>query len=755
MNIQPILEKLDGFFAANRHDEAEDFLMEQIALAAGEGDNGALLSLLNELIGLCRERCQYDKASLYGQRAMALAGALFGGELPQATTALNVGNALRAAGRLEESLEHYALAEQIYSARLNPWDFANAELHNNLSLLRQEMGDFAAAADHLRHALEIVRLHRGKDFERAVSHANLANCLIELSEFAEGEEHCTAALEIFNRLGVKDTHFAAALAARGRILQQKHDYFGAADSYWAAMEAIEGNLGRTDYYYRVQEFYRAARELCNESGEDVRNISGLELCRRYYATVGAPMLAEKFPGYVDKIAVGLAGEGSDCFGFDDEFSRDHDWGPGFALWVSDQIYEEIGAELQAAYEALPKTFLGYTRTVTPQGENRIGVCRIRDFFARLADHPAAAVNGAVFRDDEGAFSSIRSYLKRGYERPMLLRLLAQALTVFGQGAQYNYPRMMARGERGAALLALAEGVRNALIAAHLLAGEYPPHDKWLFRSAGKLAPFGGLAKLCEAALAGDEQTETNVEKIAVLLLKELKKQGFTDSENAYLPALAEELLLLGENEEKSPESLVEELTAAEFAAFDRVKNEGGRAGCQDDWNTFSIIRGSQYAVWSKAMLVRALTDFRLAEGKGRNLLTEKYARMMKSTSPARYAEFAASLPPIRAEKQAIIEEMVSISVGWMEEFAEGYPLMASNARSIHTAEDSAFNTSAETYLRGELETYGDTLLVLYGRFLAEISHRGGNLTAMIMEETARRYGYADLDDAEKKLGDNR
>ena len=197
MNIQAVLEQLDGYFARNQHREAEDFLADAIGQAAAEGDFGALLSLLNELIGLCRETCQHDKAAALGEKALALANAdAFRGTLAQAATSLNVANACRAAGRLEESLSLYAQTEQIYRAQLNAWDFSFAELYNNVSLLHQERGDFSLAADFLRRALDIALLHRDKVFEQAVSHANLAACLIELGDFPSAEEHTAAALEL-------------------------------------------------------------------------------------------------------------------------------------------------------------------------------------------------------------------------------------------------------------------------------------------------------------------------------------------------------------------------------------------------------------------------------------------------------------------------------------------------------------------------------------------------------------------------------
>ena len=63
--------------------------------------------------------------------------------------------------------------------------------------------------------------------------------------------------------------------------------------------------------------------------------------------------------YKDRIAAGLIGEGSECFGFDDRYSTDHDFGPAFCLWLTDEDYREIGAALAEDYTNLPKTFRGF------------------------------------------------------------------------------------------------------------------------------------------------------------------------------------------------------------------------------------------------------------------------------------------------------------------------------------------------------------------------------------------------------------
>lgn len=196
---------------------------------------------------------------------------------------------------------------------------------------------------------------------------------------------------------------------------------------------------------------------------------------------------------------------------------------------------------------------------------------------------------------------------------------------------------------------------------------------------------------------------------------------------------------------------IDAIVALEWHAFDAVQNEGGRASCQDDFDTFQIMRKSQFLAWDASTRAAYLADLREAERFGRNLVQEKYARMMASTAPRQYAGFAHQLPPLSPWQRTTIEEICRQQVQWRIDFGQAFPFLASQARLIRSEEDTANETSFETYLRGELGTYSETTLRAYRQLISSYQARGENLTQVTMAHTTRLYGYAGLEAAEERL----
>ncbi len=815
-DMEELLQQIDRLLEENKGAQAQALMEERLGEALAGGDRGGAVTLLNELIGFCRETGQAEKSYYYGETVLELLQEMgLAGTLPFATSVLNIASAYRAGGRLEDAMTCYRAVEQIYSQVLDPGDMLVASLYNNKALLYQEMGEFEAAAAYLEQALKIALQHPERYYEQASSYANLAATCLRLDREEQAADCFQKAIGLFEAHGIRDAHYCAALASLATYLFQKEEYEEAENCFIRAMQGIEESLGRTEAYHRLRENAEACRKARKEMKQEERKrqaqeeqeqkrqaqeerdrerqaqeereqekqprqqVSGMELCRAYYETYGRAMIHEKFPAYEEQIAVGLVGEGSDCFGYDDEASRDHDWGPSFLMWVSDRVYEEIGEALQAAYEELPRTFLGYTYRTSRQGIGRRGVQTIRNFYGRLLgmehmegiykametenpglipfrqmeeDALAAAVNGSVFRDDQGIFTQIRTLLKKCYPQRLRYLRIAEAAARFCQYGQYNSRRMLGRGDRLSSRILLGRASQEALKLVYYMAEQFPPHDKWLAEGVRRLE--GGMYQtlpplLLKALDSSEEEACRIMEQAGGLLAHELYRAGYISDIDSFLEEHVAELLYKSGIADKSVEELAEDIARREFEAFDAVKNEGGRASCQDDWFTFSIMRKSQYLTWDHQMLLQYLYDFDRELEQGHNLIEEKYGRMMESTAPEQYEGMKERFPEIAPEKKEIIERIVALQVAWMEEFAAEYPYLAGNARRIHSYEDNDWDTSYETYLRGEISTYSDKMLELYGRYIAAHGTAGQNLAREIMTHSVRMYGYENLEDAEE------
>jgi hypothetical protein len=199
------------------------------------------------------------------------------------------------------------------------------------------------------------------------------------------------------------------------------------------------------------------------------------------------------------------------------------------------------------------------------------------------------------------------------------------------------------------------------------------------------------------------------------------------------------------------EDLVQEIVEIEWRMFQNVHNIGGPAPCQDDFKTFEIMRYSQAMAWSEVTLESYLDDLIAAEETGRNLVTEKYGRMMESTSPLEYARIKHLLPALDHEVLPLIDKIVATTLKWQEELMQKFPYLVRRGRPIHSSEDTLFVTSFETYLRGELVTYSSQTLKSYYQDVVNYERENENGAMITLEYTVKRYGYDSLEEADSKL----
>lgn len=706
MNVNDILNRVDELMDECDYDSVRSMLLDSIRLAAEGGDSGAMLSLTNEYLGFLRKIGAFEEADIIIDRLLKLIENMgLSGSIPAATSYINIANTYRFGGNTGNAIKYF------------------------------------------EDALSIMKSSE-KTYDVAYISSCLANLYFETSEYARSKEYALASVDAFNKSAPSDMSLASALYILGLLYNNEGDADNARDSLQRALTIIGDD--KNEFYYRVMDELKRTPESF---------IGGMALSKAYYEECLLPKLKEELPDYLDKIAVGLVGRGSECYGFDDASSMDHDWGPSLCVWVTKETYSEIGKKLDAIYKGLPTEFKGFSFAAKVSKHKRKGVFIIEDFFkellgiwpingnyALIPDYSmSTAVNGEIFVDKEGEFTKIYNELKKGYPDSYLYKKLAECAAKFSQAAQYNAPRMLKRGDTITASIMLSDGIKEAMKLAHFIERKYPPHDKWLYKSTLKLDNGREIGALIKETMNTGDATALG-EYLALLMYR----IGYISDSDDYLDHHPDELLFKSEYIELSNEELVDKIVDIEYIAFDKVKNEGGRADCQDDWDTFSIMRKSQYLNWNHEMLLQYYYDFHREYHLGHNLITEKYGRMMASTDPERYEEIKENFPEITEEKAQIIEAIVGIQVKWMDAFCEEFPKLGGRARSVHTAEDNLYNTSYETYLRGEISTYSDKMLELYGRFISSIIAAGDNLAYMTMGMSTKLYGYKSLKEAEEK-----
>jgi len=282
--------------------------------------------------------------------------------------------------------------------------------------------------------------------------------------------------------------------------------------------------------------------------------NGLALSRAYYEAYGKKMLEREFREILPFLAAGLIGAGSECLGYDDGVSRDHDYEPGFCIFLpgEDLVDRRTAFRLERAYAKLPREFGGYSRSLmNPVGGARHGVIRLADFLMEktgTSDGQLSVnqwltlpgqsllelVRGEIYFDHYGRLKRLRQELAF-YPEDIRKKKLAGHLLLMAQAGQYNYRRCLAHGEQAAAQMAVFTFAESAMEVVFLLNRAYIPYYKWSFRALRSLSIQSYQAELLEFLITSDNEPEMAEEKgnviegIAADLIEELMKQDLTEA----------------------------------------------------------------------------------------------------------------------------------------------------------------------------------------------------------------------------------
>ena len=536
------------------------------------------IKALNELGGTLKYVGYYDEAEDNLLKSLEIIKKKYGdNNLPYATSLLNLTEVYRFAQKFNLLEENYKKIVKIYQDNSADNSFSYAGLCNNFGLYYQNVGNMKAAYDLHLKSLDILKHYDSEEYllEYAVTLSNLFNPCYQLGMKEKAVEYLYKGIEIFEKnVGKEHPLYSASLNNMAIYYYNERQLEKAIEFFEKAAEISKKTMGLdSDNYKNILsniEFIKEELEKKsntnssqktkvdnneveeNSKKEDLENIKGLELSKKYFYDLVLPEFEKNLNNVLPLCAFGLVGEGSECYGYDDKISQDHDFGPSVCIWLRKDDYLKHKDKINEVLKKLPKTYLGFQELKESEwGSDRRGLLNIEDFYFKflgsskapetIADWQkipetalATVTNGEVFLDNLGEFSKIRNDLLNYYPEAMRQNKIATRLMNISQHGQYNYTRCLKRNDLVAANQCLYLFVDEVIHLVFLLNRRYKIFYKWSNRALLDLKILGReIHKLLEDMVFAQNKIPY-VRKICKVLAEEIRNQKLTNCSSEFL-----------------------------------------------------------------------------------------------------------------------------------------------------------------------------------------------------------------------------
>lgn len=725
------LDKLDNLIENGKQTEAEVLIEDSLYEAIKNKKTDDILIILNEALGFFRERREYDTLLQYINSLLKILKQIPSSIDIEFISFINIANAYRAMGKLNDSEIYFKEALNISNQKEvlgNKYLSSKiADLYNNYALLCQEQGKYNESILYLDKSISLLN----DEYKMATAYTNMAISYLKERKFDETFNVLSKAKVIYDKDAEKEYHYSGFLHALASYYEAVGKIDEAALNYKYALSYLDSTTGKTKTYF---DTLNHIKDLENKYNKKFLK-SLIDVKKEYYNKYFKDYLLSFNDDILNNIVVGVFFFGSELLGFDDLYSLDHDAEASFSILLNDNIDESIYREILKKYNEMPKH---YDMFYNKNDSGRFGVFYIKDYLKKIGIDDLSRLNEEsiyfiknyeIFMDKGEIYKKIVNKATNYYEYHYFDNLYKNIIELC-QIYEYNIPRMLKREELES--VAYLKNVLNeSLVRFYFRLCHWPyVFVKWNIKRIKKYKKYPILKELVLKSF-NIGLDDNDYKKLSNFIIDYLYNNGLIEKKNSdyvldYQYILKDNIASYYDKYE-----IVMEIVNREWKMFDKVKNEGGRADCQDNFEYFSLMRRSQYFTWNKELLKSYLSDLK----KGVNLIELKYAYMEESTAPEEFAKIKNQLPFIDEKRKAIQEEIISLSMEMLEEFLKLYPKAIDYIRVVHTKDDSSDATSYETYLRGEISTYSPQTLIEYAKFIINMNDENKNIVFNIMRKT--------------------
>ncbi|WP_246541276.1 DUF4037 domain-containing protein [Peptoniphilus ovalis] len=517
---------------------------EALDIAYSIGDNKKLIEILNDYGGALRNTGDYEKSIKSLILAKTLIEKYFDTDSEAyANTIMNLANAYRMNSNKYDAIKLFEKANSIYES-LNLYNYSYASNANNLALLHLEDGNPQRAYQLLKKSEEILKIIPHHSIQLATTYNNLFDVCFNLNRNEEAKEYIFKAKDFLEKkISPNNPLYASVINNLAKYYYSIGDISKSKSLYLISLKIIENTYGVESEAYKniisnLNYLRKNNRNIkCDDSLPDSKK--GLEICENFYFNDVKPFISKTYPEFIKYSAFALVGQGSECYGYDDEISRDHDFYKRCIWFLPQEERAKLPLDKISISDGILeiKSIEDFYKYYTLY-EN--GPSTLMEFRKVPSDFLSVATNGKVFEDNYNLFTSIRNRLLEYYPRDLVLKKLAYLCNKIAQAGQYNYDRCLKRKNLMGAHIALSEFLTYYCEFIHLINKKYMPFYKWQYNSLKALPILGDYSSQNIDKLLSLSDINNSKEKIEIIenmckkIIKYLNDNNLSNSTSDFL-----------------------------------------------------------------------------------------------------------------------------------------------------------------------------------------------------------------------------